>query len=52
MNKYEYKTIMLSRTSGSAEATAHLNKQGAEGWELVAVTESTIGYMCFLKREI
>lgn len=50
MNKFEYKTIMLSRTSGSADATAQLNEQGAEGWELIAVTESTIGYICFLKR--
>ena len=41
---------MLSRISGSAEAIAQLNEQGAEGWELVAVTESTIGYICFLKR--
>lgn len=52
MNKYEYKTIMLSRTSGSVEATAQLNEQGADGWELVSVTESTIGYICFLKRAI
>lgn len=43
MQKWEYKFVVLDRNAEEAQ----LNRFGAEGWELVAVDNTT---MCYLKR--
>lgn len=48
MNRWEYKTLVLRDNYPPSEAV--LNREGALGWELVAVTETKSGHAYLFKR--